>query len=128
MAGSDRASYAIGFADLEQEVVVDRLPIQGEMPAWLSGALLRTGPAKYDLGRQTVNHWFDGLAMLHRFGFADGNVSYRNRFLQSNSYREASAKVRLRAASLRPIPAARCFSAWPRSSSRCSSPTTATST
>ena len=92
MAGSDRASYAIGFADLEQEVVVDRLPIQGEMPAWLSGALLRTGPAKYDLGRQTVNHWFDGLAMLHRFGFAGGNVSYRNRFLQSNSYREASAK------------------------------------
>ena len=49
MAGSDRASYAIGFADLDQEVVVDRLPIQGEMPAWLSGALLRTGPAKYDL-------------------------------------------------------------------------------
>ena len=72
MAGSDRASYAIGFADLEHEVVVDRLPIQGEMPAWLSGALLRTGPAKYDLGRQTVNHWFDGLAMLHRFGFAGG--------------------------------------------------------
>ena len=30
--------------------------------------------------------------MLHRFGFAGGSVSYRNRFLQSNSYREASAK------------------------------------
>jgi len=91
MAGSDRTSYAIGFADLEHEVVVDRLPIEGKMPPWLSGALLRTGPAKFDLERQTVNHWFDGLAMLHRFGFADGQVSYRNRFLQSNSYREATA-------------------------------------
>ena len=37
-------------------------------------------------------------------------------------------RARSRAASLRPTPAARCFSAWPRSSSRCSSPTTATST
>jgi beta,beta-carotene 9',10'-dioxygenase len=89
MSGSDRASYAIGFSDLDHEVVVDRLPVKGEMPAWLSGALLRTGPAKFDVRRQTVNHWFDGLAMLHRFGFADGRVSYRNRFLQSNSYREA---------------------------------------
>jgi len=91
MTGSDRASYAIGFADLDHEVVVERLPVEGAMPAWLSGALLRTGPAKFDLARQTVNHWFDGLAMLHRFGFADGQVSYRNRFLQSNSYCEATA-------------------------------------
>ena len=91
MAGSDRTSYALGFADLDQEVVVDRLPVTGKMPAWLSGALLRTGPAKFDLEHQTLNHWFDGLAMLHRFGFADGQVSYRNRFLQSNSYREARA-------------------------------------
>jgi carotenoid cleavage dioxygenase-like enzyme len=91
MAGSNRISYALGFADLDQEVVVDCLPVTGRMPAWLSGALLRTGPAKFDLERQTVNHWFDGLAMLHRFGFANGKVSYRNRFLQSNPYREARA-------------------------------------
>jgi beta,beta-carotene 9',10'-dioxygenase len=91
MTGSDRMSYAIGFADLDNEVVVDRLPVKGNMPAWLTGTLLRTGPAKFDVGRQTVNHWFDGLAMLHRFGFAEGQVSYRNRFLQSNSYREAAA-------------------------------------
>ena len=75
--------------------VVERLPVEGKLPPWLSGALLRTGPAKYDLERQTLNHWFDGLAMLHRFGFADGQVSYRNRFLQSNSYREDMAAGRL---------------------------------
>jgi beta,beta-carotene 9',10'-dioxygenase len=95
MAGSDRTSYAIGFADLDHEVVIERLPVEGKLPAWLSGSLLRTGPAKYDLERQTLNHWFDGLAMLHRFGFADGQVSYRNRFLQSNSYREDMAAGRL---------------------------------
>lgn len=92
MTGSDRTSYAIGFSDLDQEVVVDRLPVEGKLPNWLTGALLRTGPAKFDVGRQTVNHWFDGLAMLHRFGFADGAVSYRNRFLRSQSYCEAAEK------------------------------------
>ena len=29
-----------------------------------------------------MNHWFDGLAMLHRFSFAGGSVSYANRFLE----------------------------------------------
>jgi carotenoid cleavage dioxygenase-like enzyme len=78
-------SYAAGFDDLDGEVSVDRLPIQGRFPKWLTGTLLRTGPAKYDLGRQTVSHWFDGLAMLHRFSFADGRVSYANTFLHSNA-------------------------------------------
>jgi carotenoid cleavage dioxygenase-like enzyme len=91
MASSDRTSYAVGFADLDQEVAIERLPVTGAFPQWLSGTLLRTGPAKFDVGRQTVNHWFDGLAMLHRFGFADGAVSYRNRFLRSQSFCEAEA-------------------------------------
>ena len=74
-ARHDQRQYAVGFADLDNEVAIDRLPIKGRFPEWLSGALLRTGPAKYDLGRQTVSHWFDGLAMLHRFGRA-GRAAY----------------------------------------------------
>jgi carotenoid cleavage dioxygenase-like enzyme len=92
MAGSDRASYASGFADLDSEVTVDRLPVKGEFPAWLTGALVRTGPCKFDVGRTTVNHWFDGLAMLHRFSFSNAGVAYSNRFLQSDSYCEAVLK------------------------------------
>jgi beta,beta-carotene 9',10'-dioxygenase len=38
-----------------------------------------------------VEHWFDGLASLNRFGFADGQVSYRSRFLDTSAYREAQA-------------------------------------
>ncbi len=39
-----------------------------------------------------MNHWFDGFAMLHRFGIADGEVSYANRFLQTRAYRAAQEK------------------------------------
>ena len=81
---------ALGFETLEEETRIDALPVEGEMPGWLHGSLLRTGPAKFEVGEQRMNHWFDGLAMLHRFGFADGHVSYANRFLESKAYRAAA--------------------------------------
>jgi carotenoid cleavage dioxygenase-like enzyme len=92
MAGSDRTSYATGFLDLDDEVSVDALPVTGEIPRWLTGSLLRNGPAKFDIGATTVNHWFDGLSMLHRFGFDQGCVSYRNRFLRSQTFCESTER------------------------------------
>jgi beta,beta-carotene 9',10'-dioxygenase len=80
----------LGFTNLDDEVVVDELPLEGELPSWLGGSLLRTGPARWDLGEQTVSHWFDGLAMLHRFTIASGRVSYANRFLRSKAFEAAS--------------------------------------
>jgi beta,beta-carotene 9',10'-dioxygenase len=89
------AMFAKGFAELEREVAIESLPVTGAMPPWLSGTLLRTAPAKFDLGRQTVNHWFDGLAMLHRFAFAGGKVAYANRFIRSANYEEQRRTGRL---------------------------------
>jgi carotenoid cleavage dioxygenase-like enzyme len=81
----------LGLTNLDDEIVVDELELEGELPAWLGGSLLRTGPARWDLGKQTVNHWFDGLAMLHRFTIAGGRVSYANRFLRSRAFDAAAA-------------------------------------
>jgi beta,beta-carotene 9',10'-dioxygenase len=89
------ATAGKGFESLEQETHLDALPVRGELPRWLTGSLLRTGPAKWDVGDRTLNHWFDGLAMLHRFSFADGRVSYANRFLRSNAYRAAKERGRI---------------------------------
>jgi len=89
--------FAAGFVDLDHEVSVDRLPVQGTFPDWLTGTLLRTAPCKYDLGRQTLRHWFDGLAMLHKFSFVGGQVSYANRFLRSDEYQSAIDTGDLRA-------------------------------
>ena len=80
---------ALGYATLEKEGIVDELQLRGELPSWLAGSLLRTGPAKFEVGKQQMKHWFDGLAMLHRFTIQDGRVSYGNRFLESRSYRAA---------------------------------------
>lgn len=84
-----------GFETLDREVVLDRLPVAGEIPGWLSGSLLRTGPAKFEAGESTLRHWFDGLAMLHRFTVSRGEVSYGNRFLGSRSYLAAREQDRI---------------------------------
>jgi beta,beta-carotene 9',10'-dioxygenase len=84
-----------GFESLEDETHIDSLPVRGELPPWLQGSLLRTGPAKWEVGDRAMNHWFDGLAMLHRFSFGDGDVSYANRFLESRAYRAAKEKGRI---------------------------------
>jgi beta,beta-carotene 9',10'-dioxygenase len=79
----------LGLTNLDDEITVDELELEGELPQWLAGSLLRTGPARWDLGKQTVNHWFDGLAMLHRFTIDSGRVSYANRFLRSKAFAAA---------------------------------------
>jgi carotenoid cleavage dioxygenase-like enzyme len=78
-----------GFADLNEELTLDRIELRGELPDWLSGSLVRVTPAKFDLEQGTIRHWFDGLAMLHRFAFQEGRVSYANRFLRSEAYERA---------------------------------------
>lgn len=84
-----RPGYSAGFETLNEEVDLDSLSIEGEIPSWLTGTLLRNGPARYEVGGQRLRHWFDGLAMLHKFSFDGGRVSYANRFLRSEAYREA---------------------------------------
>lgn len=88
-------AHLLGYRALEEEFQIDRLAVEGEVPGWLAGSLLRTGPAKWDLGQQRVAHWFDGLAMLHRFSFAGGDVGYGNRFLRGRSFRAAEETGRV---------------------------------
>lgn len=90
-AGS-AVTHTLGFADQTEEVRVDALPVAGEVPAWLHGGLVRVTPAQMDFEKRSVAHWFDGMAMLNRFGFAgDGTVSYASRFLDTEARRAALA-------------------------------------
>jgi len=90
-----RREAALGYTTLDREVVVDRLPVQGTIPAWLAGTLVRNGPGAFEAGSRSVAHWFDGLAMLHRFTLAEGRVGYGNRFLRTKAYEGAREEGRL---------------------------------
>jgi carotenoid cleavage dioxygenase-like enzyme len=87
--------YRKGFESLDREVAIDRLPMEGKLPDWLQGTLVRTGPARFEVGSQKYRHWFDGLAMLHSYAFSGGNVAYRNQFLHSRAYEAATREGRI---------------------------------
>ncbi len=80
-------SAAGGFNSLTDEISVGELPLTGQLPPWLHGSLLRTGPANWEVGSRSLSHWFDGEAMLHRFAIGEGKVSYANKFLNGRAHR-----------------------------------------
>ncbi|KAM8927667.1 carotenoid-cleaving dioxygenase, mitochondrial-like [Pelodytes ibericus] len=60
--------------------------IIGTIPKWISGSLLRNGPGRFEFGEDSYNHWFDGMALLHKFTIENGCVTYMSKFLESDSY------------------------------------------
>jgi beta,beta-carotene 9',10'-dioxygenase len=89
------APYAsAGFGASPELTLVD-VPVRGELPVWLRGTLLRNGPGTFNVGQQRYRHWFDGLAMLHRFTINEGRVSYANKFLRNRSYDQAMSTGRI---------------------------------
>jgi len=85
-------AFDIGFGKTEKEISIDKLPVKGVIPEWIKGDLIRNGPGTFSVGKENYRHWFDGLAMLHRFSFENGNVSYQNKFLECKAYNEAMEK------------------------------------
>ncbi|XP_072289252.1 beta-carotene 15, 15-dioxygenase 2, like [Eucyclogobius newberryi] len=69
--------------------------VSGNIPSWINGSFLRNGPAKFEFGNDRYVHWFDGMAMMHRFHLNDGDVTYCSRFLRSDSYVQNSEKNRI---------------------------------
>ncbi|GAB6032212.1 Retinoid isomerohydrolase, variant 3 [Chamberlinius hualienensis] len=63
--------------------------VKGQIPEWLDGTYVRIGPGKFDLGDFTVNHWFDGYALLCNFVIKNGQVTFRSSYLRSEAYEKA---------------------------------------
>jgi len=84
--GDMTKAYAQGFSSQHHEISISELPVIGQFPSWLNGTLIRNGPGQFEVDKTPIPHWFDGLAQLHRFRFANGTVSYGNRFIRSNAY------------------------------------------
>ena len=70
------------YAPTTLELAESGLTVEGELPADLEGAYFRNGPNPI---HQPANryHPFDGDGMVHAVYFRDGQVSYRNRYVDT---------------------------------------------
>jgi len=86
MSGRFPPYFEPGFRHDMEELAIDSLPVSGEIPAWIEGNLYRNGPGRVNLDKPMA-HWFDGLAMLHKYRIEKGKVSYLSRFLDCRAFR-----------------------------------------
>eukprot|EP01065_Artemidia_motanka_P034893 TRINITY_DN42886_c0_g1_i1.p1 TRINITY_DN42886_c0_g1~~TRINITY_DN42886_c0_g1_i1.p1 ORF type:complete len:531 (+),score=158.47 TRINITY_DN42886_c0_g1_i1:48-1595(+) len=68
------------------------LKVQGTLPDWLKGTLMRTGPGQWNpkvpLGSA---NWFEGVAMWHGFKFSAAGVTYMSHFPHTSVYKSDKA-------------------------------------
>ncbi|XP_007957585.1 retinoid isomerohydrolase [Orycteropus afer afer] len=69
--------------------------VTGRLPLWLTGSLLRCGPGLFEVGSEPFYHLFDGQALLHKFDFKDGHVTYHRRFIRTDAYVRAMTEKRI---------------------------------
>lgn len=63
--------------------------VQGAVPSWLHGDIVRAGPGQFKHGSDKYTHWFDGNAILMKFSIKDsGHVTYQSRFIDSDYRRD----------------------------------------
>jgi beta,beta-carotene 9',10'-dioxygenase len=70
--------------------VPDAIPakLEGHVPDWLRGEVVRTCPAVFEAGGWRAHHWFDGLGMIYAFRVGESSVDFRSRLLDSQIARE----------------------------------------
>lgn len=87
--------YRLGLTTQPTELTRLTLDVEGRIPPWVRGTLVRNGPGQFEVGHKQIRHWFDGYAMLHAFHIEEGRVSYSNRFLRSKAYLDDTAAGRI---------------------------------
>src|SRR5882672_1548970 len=63
--------------------------LEGTVPGWLRGEVVRTCPAVFETGNWHARHWFDGLGMIYAFRVGESGVDFRSRLLDSETSRDA---------------------------------------
>ncbi|MEM1113527.1 MAG: carotenoid oxygenase family protein [Pseudomonadota bacterium] len=81
------------YAPTSDEMSVENLPVEGELPADLVGAYFRNGPNPIHQPEFRY-HPFDGDGMVHGVYFRDGKACYRNRYVQTRALVEEAAAGR----------------------------------
>lgn len=83
------SGHELMFASQREEANEEPMQVEGEIPDWLEGALLRTGPGVFDSPSLVAEHWFMGLAMMSRIDVSGGEARFSSQLLRSRSFEKA---------------------------------------
>ncbi|MGH2978597.1 MAG: carotenoid oxygenase family protein, partial [Solirubrobacterales bacterium] len=73
------------YAPTHDELTLTDLEVVGEIPDDLNGVYVRNGPNPQHEPNGRY-HWFDGDGMVHSVHIADGQATYRNRWVRTDGF------------------------------------------
>lgn len=92
------------FTPVQDELEIKKLEVIGEIPQNLVGVYMRNGPNP-QFEPLSYTYPFDGDGMIHAVYLADGQATYRNRFVETNGLlKERKAGKALYGGVLQPMP------------------------
>lgn len=85
------------MGDADQTPTPVLCELEGEWPLWVKGSLVRVGVGRYTVPLSEdgskpaaiLQHFFDGLGMLHKFDISNGKVRYNSRYTAEGIVRRA---------------------------------------
>uniref|UniRef100_A0A0N4Z7P7 Beta,beta-carotene 15,15'-monooxygenase n=1 Tax=Parastrongyloides trichosuri TaxID=131310 RepID=A0A0N4Z7P7_PARTI len=82
---TDFKTLFTNFDEVGEDIVCN---IEGTIPKWLKGTLIRNGPGMFDIGDTSFKHWFDGMAYLQKYTIEYETMRYQAKYLKSKTYKE----------------------------------------
>jgi carotenoid cleavage dioxygenase len=86
--------WTLGYVGLQADVEPLPLTLRGRLPAGLTGAFYRNGPARHVLGGQRYHHLFDGDGMVQKYSVTPGGIVHQGRFVRTAKFLADSAAGR----------------------------------
>ncbi|OCL03981.1 hypothetical protein AOQ84DRAFT_400350 [Glonium stellatum] len=85
------------FRNTTETINEERCIVHGTWPTWLNGTFMRIGAGKFVVplsedgskSPAVLQHFFDGLGVLHKFSFSNGEVRYSSRHTAEGVIRKA---------------------------------------
>ncbi|KAG6489048.1 carotenoid cleavage dioxygenase 8 homolog B, chloroplastic-like [Zingiber officinale] len=89
------AGKLAAWRSVRQERWQGEMPVEGDIPRWLSGTYLRNGPGLWNIDDYDFRHLFDGYATLVRVRFEQGRAVAAHRQIESEAYKAARKNRRV---------------------------------
>jgi len=80
-----------GLENLDTEYDYELDEVEGVIPTDIQGTFFRNGPGRQRIGETKYGHWFDGDGMLCAFGFNEGRMHFKNRYVRTPKYLDETA-------------------------------------
>jgi len=88
----DDSNFLHWFADVLDEVYDHKLSWAGDLPSYVRGTFVQSGPGRYVMGDKRMTHAFDGYSKISRFNFGSDGVTFSSSFLRSAFYNASIEK------------------------------------